>query len=214
MARNSLIPTTFGASDPILSLHREMNRMFDDVFRGSFARPSGASSQAAQPTFFNASMNVSETGNELRVSVELPGVNEQDVDISLNDDLLTIRGEKKFESERGGGDNQRGGGEKENYHYVERSYGVFERSLRLPFQVNADEVRASFENGVLTITVPKSAQQERSRRIQIQGSGQGRAQMGQNGDQRPMDEIADRSGAYADRSADQDGGDAQQGQPH
>jgi len=207
MARNSLIPSSFGASDPLLSLHREMNRMFDDVFRGSFARPAGSSSQAAQPTFFNASMNVSETPNELHVSVELPGVSEQDVDISLNDDLLTIRGEKKFERDRGGGD-------KESYHYVERSYGVFERSLRLPFQVNADEVRANFENGVLTITVPKSAQQERSRRIQIQGSGQGRAQMRQDGEPRPMDEIADRSGAYADRSPEEDRAGPQQGQPH
>jgi len=107
-------------------------------------------------------MNVSETENEVRVTVELPGVTEKDIDVSLNDDILTIRGEKKFESERGG--------EKESFHFVERSYGNFQRSLHLPFAVKPDDVKAAFQNGVLTITLPKSAQQERSRKIQIQGS--------------------------------------------
>jgi HSP20 family protein len=159
MARHSLIPLGFGGSDPILSLHREMNRLFDDAFRGG-ARDLPQGQASRQPSFFNANMNVSETDNEVRVTVELPGVTEQDIDVSLNDDVLTIRGEKKMEDERGGA--------KENFHYVERSYGSFQRSLRLPHQANPDEVRAAFQNGVLTVTVPKSAQQERSRRIQIQ----------------------------------------------
>jgi HSP20 family protein len=164
MARNPLIPFGFGGADPILSLHREMNRLFDDVFRGAPGGRNVPQDQASSaPAIFNASMNVSETDRELRVSVELPGVAEQDIDIKLNDEVLTVRGEKKFEAERGGGD-------KENFHYVERSYGSFQRSLRLPFAASPDEVRASFENGVLTITVPKSAQQERSRRIAIQGA--------------------------------------------
>jgi len=164
MARNSLIPYAAGGLDPVLSLHREMNRLFDDVFRTGFGGRSGASDPGrGAATLFNADMNVSETDKEIRVAVELPGVTEQDIDISLNDDLLTIRGEKKFEAERGD--------EKENYHYAERSYGTFQRSLRLPFHANPDEVKAAFQNGVLTVTLPKSAQQERSRRIQIQGSG-------------------------------------------
>jgi len=140
-----------------------MNRLFDDVFRGGFgSRGVAQGESAASPALFNVSMNVSETENEVRVTVELPGVTEQDIDVSLSDDVLTIRGEKKFEAERGG--------EKENFHYVERSYGNFQRSLRLPFAVNSDDVKAAFQNGVLTVTVPKSAQQERSRKIQIQGS--------------------------------------------
>jgi len=163
MARNYLIPFGFAGSDPILSLHREMNRMFDDVFRaGAGGRGLAQDPGSTQPAFFNASMNVSETENELRVTVELPGVSEQDIDVDLNDDVLTISGEKKFETERGG--------EKENFHAVERAYGAFQRTLRLPFQANPDEVRAAFQNGVLTVTVPKSAQQSRSRRIQVQGS--------------------------------------------
>jgi HSP20 family protein len=161
MARQSLTP--YGGADPILSLHREMNRLFDDVFRGgggqrSFAPALGGGSTA----MFNAQMDVSETDKDLRVCVDLPGVSEQDIDVSLDDDILTIRGEKKVEQERG---------DKENYHFVERSYGSFQRALRLPFNANPEEVRASFENGVLTVTVPKTAQQARSRRIEVQGAG-------------------------------------------
>lgn len=165
MARNSLIPFgALGGADPIWSLHREMNRLFDDLLRPP---PTGGrgSGQAQHQTagalsLISANMNVSETDDELRVTVELPGVTDQDIEVNLNDDLLTIRGEKKLEQERGG--------EKENFHYVERSYGSFQRSLRLPFDANPEQVRAAFQNGVLTVTVPKSAQQQRSHRIQIQ----------------------------------------------
>ena len=76
-----------------------------------------------------------------------------------------IRGEKKFERKD----------EKERFHFVERSYGIFQRALQLPFPVDPDRVQANFENGVLTVTRPKSAQAERSRRIQVQG---GRGQSG------------------------------------
>jgi HSP20 family protein len=158
MARSSLIPfgSPYGGADPILSLHREMNRLFDDVFRAPAARGERAGS------IVNAQMNVSETDKEIRVSVELPGVRQDDIDIDLHGDLLTIRGEKRFEREQGD--------EKENYHFVERAYGTFQRSLRLPFEASPEQVTAAFDNGVLTVTVPKSAQQQRSRRIPIQGS--------------------------------------------
>lgn len=166
MARNSLIPFGFGGFEPISSLHREMNRLFDDAFRGAGPRSLPQEQGTGLPSFFNASMNVSENDSEYRVTVELPGVTEQDVDLAISDDVLTIRGEKKFESERGGG--------KENFHHIERSYGSFQRSLRMPFSVNPDDVKAAFQNGVLTITVPKAAQQERSRKIPIQAmSNQG-----------------------------------------
>ena len=128
----------------------------------------GSQGQGDVGTFVNASMNVSETDKEIRITAELPGVTEQDIDISLDDDVLTIRGEKKFERKD----------DKENFHFVERSYGTFQRSLRLPFPVDPEQVQASFENGVLTVTVPKTGRQERSRRIQVQGrvaSGQAAA---------------------------------------
>ena len=166
MARNPMIPFRPGGGmfpgDPFLSLHREMNRLFDDVFRGiGLPAATGSQGQGDVGTFVNASMNVSETDKEIRITAELPGVSEQDIDVSLDDDVLTIRGEKKFERKD----------DKENFHFVERSYGTFQRSLRLPYAVDSEQVQASFENGVLTVTVPKTGRQERSRRIQVQGQG-------------------------------------------
>ncbi len=163
MARNPLTPFRSGGGllggggDPFMSLHREMNRLFDDVFRGM---PAAGGAQGGTGQFIQAQMNVSETDKEIRITAELPGVDQNDVDVSLDDDVLTIRGEKKFEQKE----------EKENFHFVERSYGTFQRSVRLPFPVDPEQVNASFENGVLTVSLPKTAQQERSRKIQIQSS--------------------------------------------
>jgi HSP20 family protein len=166
MARNLITPFRAGGGmirgEPFLSLHREMNRLFDDAFRGA-GLPAAETESQGGGTFVNASMNVSETEKEIRITAELPGVSEQDIDVSLDDDVLTIRGEKKFERTD----------DKENFHFVERSYGTFQRSLRLPFPVDPEQVQASFENGVLTVTVPKIGRQERSRRIQVQGRGAG-----------------------------------------
>jgi HSP20 family protein len=150
-----------------------MNRLFDDILRGKgLPAATGNQGQGRVGNFVNASMNVSETENEVRITAELPGVTEQDIDVSLDDDVLTIRGEKKFERRD----------DKENFHFVERSYGTFLRSLRLPFSIDPEQVQASFENGVLTVTVPKTGQQERSRRIQVQGrSSGGQASQGGQG---------------------------------
>ena len=166
MARNPLTPyrgggLLGGGLDPLFSLHRDMNRLFDEVMGGGAPFATGQSGQVGQGQIITAQMSVSETENEIRVAAELPGVREEDIDVSLNDDLLTIRGEKRFERHD----------EKENFHFVERSFGTFQRSIRLPFRINPDQVQASFENGVLTVTLPKSAQQERTRRIQVQRGG-------------------------------------------
>lgn len=161
MAR-SLVPLIFDAglpasrSDPFSSLHREMNRLFDDALRGS--GPVGTASMMAPR------MNVSETGQDIRIEVELPGVSEQDVHLDLTDDLLTIRGEKRATREDA------------QHHVVERSFGSFARSVRLPFSPEPDRVRASFAHGVLTITLPKSAAGSRVHRIQVRpggGAGEG-----------------------------------------
>ena len=158
MARNPLAPfrSGFGAGDPFMSLHREMNRLFDDVFRGAVAP-----SEGRETDFVPARMNVSETDNEIRIAAELPGVPSEEVEVTLDNDVVTIRGEKRFERKD----------EKENFHFVERSYGTFQRSLRLPFPVESDQISARFDNGVLTVTVPKGKAQERSRRIQVQSGG-------------------------------------------
>lgn len=189
MARNPLSPYRSGGLqggflDPFQSLHREMNRLFDDVFRTGSTQESGQGGGVA----LSPNMDVSETENEVRICAELPGVKEEDVDVTLNDDVLTIRGEKKFERKD----------DKENYHFMERSYGSFQRSLRLPYPVNPEEVRADFDNGVLTVSIPKSQQQQRSRRIQVQkGSGaqsgaMSSGQQGRGGPQPSLQQAASR----------------------
>ena len=104
------------------------------------------------------SIDVSETDQEMRISADLPGVSEGDIDVSLVDDILTIRGEKKLDKKD----------DKENYHVWDRSYGSFLRSLRLPYSVDTDKIRADFANGVLTVTLPKYKGKEISRKIPVQ----------------------------------------------
>jgi len=156
MARHSLIPAGTGlmSSDPFMSLQRSMNRMFDDMFRNGMPT---ATSHGEEGGMIMPQMNVSETENEVRITAELPGVSEKDVDITLDDDMLTIRGEKRMEKKD----------DKENYHFVERSFGQFRRTLRVPHSIKADQVQARVENGVLTVVLPKNQGQEKMRHIEV-----------------------------------------------
>ena len=92
------------------------------------------------------SLDVAETKNEIVVKAEVPGMDPKDIDVSLSDGILTIKGEKKQEKEK----------KEEDYHLVERSYGSFTRSVQLPAQVRSDKIQASHKNGVLRIVLPKS----------------------------------------------------------
>src|SRR6266404_1709003 len=135
---------------PVVSLHREMNRLFDDVFRSL----EGSHSWGARGAW--PSVDVEETDKEYRVTAELPGLEERDVEVLLQDGVLTVRGEKRLESEN------------RNRTYSERFYGRFERQITLDRDVDEGAVNATFKNGVLTVTVPKSARAvERSKRIPI-----------------------------------------------
>src|SRR3954454_5231676 len=135
---------------PFLTLHREMNRLFDDVFN-NFGAPSLLGRMPAWP-----SVEVVQSGQDIRVSAELPGLDEKDVEVLVDDDVLTLRGEKRSETQ----DQER--------RFSERTYGRFERVIPLPFAVEEDKAEASFNNGVLTLTLPKSAKAEdRAKRIAI-----------------------------------------------
>jgi HSP20 family protein len=102
------------------------------------------------------------------ISAEMPGVSEKDIEVNLDNDMLTIRAEKKFERKE----------EKEDFHFVERSFGTFQRSLRLPYMIKPDQVKANFENGVLMVHLPKSKEEERSHRVQVEaGAGSGGKEM-------------------------------------
>jgi HSP20 family protein len=147
-------------TSPFLALHREVNRLFDDVFNG-FGVPSLANTSLATRNFGWPNVEVVEAeGGALRVSAELPGLDETDVELLVEDGVLTLKGEKRAETT----DKERG--------YSERSYGRFERSIALPFAVQEDKAEATFRNGVLTVTLPRSAEApERRRRIAINGGG-------------------------------------------
>lgn len=141
------------ASHPFLSLHREVNRLFDDVFRGFGLSALGDFDRAGWPH-----VELAETDKELRVTAELPGLDEKDVELTVEDGVLTLRGEKRSEIE----DNERG--------YSERNYGRFELRIGLPKGIDRDHANASFKNGVLTITLPKTAAaNENVRRIPVNG---------------------------------------------
>ena len=152
--------------EPVLLLRREMDRVFDDVFRGfgmpSFPLPFGrvpvpALAPGLVP-MLAPHIDVSETDQEVRIAAELPGINEQDVEVNLSDDILTIRGEKRVEEAEQGRD----------YRIVERARGSFSRSIRLPFTVDPGSVRAMVNNGLLTITIPKPREvREKTSRIEV-----------------------------------------------
>ncbi|HEU0014528.1 MAG TPA: Hsp20/alpha crystallin family protein [Longimicrobium sp.] len=107
--------------------------------------------------------DVAETESEIRVWMELPGLRPRDVNVDLDNNVLTVSGEKQ--ATRSEGD------ERHTWHLAERRYGRFSRSFVLPREVDADGVRAEFDNGILTVTVPKT-ERARRRRIEIRGAGQ------------------------------------------
>jgi len=140
--------------DPFVSLHREVNRLFDDFFGGAGSRlPSAGSGGLGWPQ-----TDVVETDKEYRVTAELPGLEEKDIDLTFQDGVLTLKGEKKVEHDD------------EGARYSERYHGRFQRSVSLGTDVDEEEVNASFKNGVLTVVLPKSAEAEsKVKRISING---------------------------------------------
>jgi HSP20 family protein len=140
--------------NPVVGVRREMNRLFDDLFRGSLpGLGSGLGLGRALAPWPH--VELSEADGEIRIAAEVPGMSEQDIELLMEDGVLAIRGEKKSESL----DQERG--------YSELHYGRFERRISLPANVDEGGVRASFRDGVLTVTLPKSAEAERGRRIPI-----------------------------------------------
>jgi HSP20 family protein len=142
--------------DPFLSLHRNVNRLFDEVFRG-FDTPSMFSrTMPGNGSWPN--VEISENEKEIRVVAEVPGLDEKDIEVVLDDGVLTLRGEKKSETE----DKER--------QFSERYYGRFERRLALGREVEDDNVTATFKNGVLEVKLPKTAKaQANAKRVAING---------------------------------------------
>ncbi len=120
-------------------MRKDMDRLWGSFFHRGVRRTD-------EDAEWLPSLDVAETKDEIVVKAEVPGMDPKDIDISLSDGLLTIKGEKKQEREE----------KEEDYHLVERSYGTFTRSIRLPKEVRRDKISASYKNGVLKVTLPKS----------------------------------------------------------
>lgn len=150
------VPTVREQGVPFTLFRREIDRVFDDFF-GDFASPTR--SGAARWGAVTPVVDVSETDKEVVLTAELPGLDEKDFEVTISGDVLTIKGEKKDERE------QKDGGS----YYMERCFGSFSRSVRLPFEAPDEDIKASFEKGVLTVHIPKPAEvQNAVRKIPVQ----------------------------------------------
>ncbi len=134
--------------DPFLALKKRMERLVDEYSGGAEAWPF---SKELTPfdwrmSAFTPNVDIKDEETRITIEAELPGVSEKDVEVTLSGDSLIIRGEKKLETEE----------KEKDYYRVERSYGSFRRSIPLPVEVDGDNVKATFRNGILSITLPKS----------------------------------------------------------
>jgi HSP20 family protein len=150
--QSSSAPVGYRSDDtnPLLGFRRDVDRVFEDLFRGALPSLDWGRSTVAWPR-----LEVSEADREVRITAEVPGMSEKDIELLLEDGVLTLRGEKKSEAEDRG--------------YSERFYGRFERRIALPAGVDEEGAKADFRDGVLTVTLPKSAEAERGKRIPING---------------------------------------------
>jgi HSP20 family protein len=140
-------------ASPIFGLRREIDRLFEDTF-------------ARDGSSFTPAVDIKENDNEIRLDLELPGLKPEDVEITAENGVLTIRGEKQAERKEG---------DEHRYQIIERVYGTFMRSFQLPQGVDADQVKAEFNNGVLSLHIPKGALPQ-PKRIEISAVGQQKQQ--------------------------------------
>ena len=158
--RGSMTPFGGGLGS-LFGLRREIDRLFEDAYGGNAPRSS-----------WTPTANVRDAKDAVLLEMELPGITPEEVEISIDNDVLTVSGEKRAE--------RREGEEEGRYFLVERSYGSFSRSFSLPNGIDADQVEASFENGLLTIRIPRAALPQ-PRRVQISAGGKGEVQSGREG---------------------------------
>ena len=153
--RKHLTPQS--ADDWLMPLHQQIDRVFTDFLGSDFPRLARFPWNGG----FSPNMDVVETDQQFEVTAELPGMDDKDVEVTLADGVLTVRGEKRSETREEDKD-------RDHYH-LERSYGVFRRSFQLPPEVDAEQVSASFDKGVLKIALgKKKAAESATRKIEVQ----------------------------------------------
>ena len=140
---------------PLTLVERDMNHMFDDFFGGFGLAPSDF--WDTDWSAFSPQVDIVDNEKEIKVSVELPGLDEKDIDVSLSRDTLTISGEKQQEKEDKG----------KNYYRMERSYGSFKRAIPIPCEVKTEAIDATFKNGVLSVVLPKATEGQCRQKIAV-----------------------------------------------
>ena len=130
---------------PLGRIHEEIDQLFDNFFRGSWLSPFRQFDQTWMGGMMMPKVDIAEDKKQYTITVEILGVEEKDIDLTIADGTFTIRGEKRHEEEN----------HDRQYHRVERSHGAFQRVLSLPDDSNEDAIEAKFKNGILTLTVPK-----------------------------------------------------------
>jgi len=140
----------------LLSIQDEMNQLFTRAF----GRERPGQSEPVQQRLWAPALDISERKDAYVVTVEVPGMKPEELDITLEDGLLTIQGERRFTQESSD----------QQFHRVERRYGSFRRSITLPAQVQAEQIEASFEDGVLQVIVPK-AEEAKPKKISVRSGG-------------------------------------------
>lgn len=154
--RNREVPVRREEGNPFLALHQSMNDLFDNFFTEFEEGVRGplTGRLARQGGLLAPTVDVSETDDEVTVTADLPGLTEKEVEVTLDRDLVTIRGSRKEEREE----------KKKNYHLMERSYGEFHRVIPLPEGIDKDKAKATFKNGVLKLALPKLPEAKTERR--------------------------------------------------
>ncbi len=136
----------------LLSLQERMNKLFEESLLQT-----GKERQDLMVGGWSPAVDVMESNDEIVLKAELPGIDLKDVEVLIKDNVLTLRGERRFEKEE----------EKENYHRIERTYGTFQRFFTLPASVEQDKIKAKMKDGVLEVRIPK-AKEEKSKKIEIE----------------------------------------------
>ncbi len=143
--------------DPVLALQDEIDSLFDDFFNRPFGLLRRPSRDFETLRNFSPSIDVSETAKQVNIKAELPGMEADDIDLEVRDEMVLIRGEKKSEREQ----------KDEQFYRLERSYGSFHRSIPLPAEIDVDQAKANFKNGVLSIKLPKVKPSQPRRKIDV-----------------------------------------------
>ena len=174
-------------ASPVFSLRREIDRLFDDTFGGNGGRAAST---------WTPAVDVRESPNELTLAFEMPGIASDQIEVTADNGVLTVRGEKR-EERKEGDDSQ--------FHLVERTYGAFSRSFQLPKNLDESGIEASFENGVLTVRIPKAALPQ-PKKIEVNAGSRGGSKQVESG----ASQSAQRAAATTRNSSKQtDGGELQ-----